>query len=863
MSSADPDARTRRALELFRELLDLDAKARADCIERECGNDADLRAAVLRLLALDAEPAPIDQGAPPPARAPDAPDPRIGGRVGPFRLDAVLGEGGMGTVFRASRIAGGFEQQVALKLIRGGVDGALARRRFERERAILARLAHPDIVPLIDGGVGDEGVPWYAMPLIDGEPATRHCDARRLSLRERVALIARVCEAVQAAHQALIVHRDLKPSNLLVDAQGRPHLLDFGIAKLLDRGDDLTLTAAHLMTPAYAAPEQIRGAPVTTATDVFALGVILYELACGQHPFLAKPATPYAMQRAVLETEPRRLSAALGERTADTLERAHLRGTQPARLRRALHGDLNRIVRKALAKDPAARYGSAAALGDDLQRWLRDEPVQAAPASFRYRARKFLLRHRWPVAASVLVAAVLLAATAFSLQQARTARIAQRAAEANAQSAQATQRFLKQVFLAAEPWQHEGAIPDALQLADRAFQTLDRDLADQPTARADLYASLARLYTTAGANARSVQAGERAVALYESAVDDPERLFLGYLHLADAYSYQGDPLKQLSWIERAESLPGLAPRQRFLVLNSHAQAQRDRGRYDLALGRFREAYALGEELLQSTETPFARGNAERMLRRHRDAAFHLLQQDRARDGSSNRGWRLQMAIYRIGLLPPAQRRAQDLQLAADLEAERAAVWDDGTWQVVHAGLRAQLHLQHGDLDGALRIARALPLPAQLPDAETGGYDAEFWLGLSYVLLQGGDREHAERQFAQIESALRRYSDPLDPRPLLARVGAVCARGEPLAPDLAAALAQPPQPDYLGYAWLRDAPCPELRDSAGARHPPPQDHDHGEALRAALDAAAARLGKCRDGHRVAIGGSCAASELPSG
>ncbi len=174
MSAADPDARTRRALELFRELLDLDAKARADCIERECGNDADLRVAVLHLLALDAEPAPIDQGVP--ARAPDAPDPRIGRRIGPFRLDAVLGEGGMGTVFRASRIAGGFEQQVALKLIRGGVDGALARRRFERERAILARLAHPDIVPLIDGGVGDEGVPWYAMPLIDGEPATRHCD---------------------------------------------------------------------------------------------------------------------------------------------------------------------------------------------------------------------------------------------------------------------------------------------------------------------------------------------------------------------------------------------------------------------------------------------------------------------------------------------------------------------------------------------------------------------------------------------------------------------------------------------------------------------------------------------------------------
>ncbi|MBK7145492.1 MAG: serine/threonine protein kinase [Xanthomonadales bacterium] len=444
------------------------------------------------------------------------------------------------------------------------------------------------------------------MPLIEGEPATRHCDARRLSLRERVALIARVCEAVQAAHQALIVHRDLKPSNLLVDAAGRPHVLDFGIAKLLDQSDDVTHTAAQLMTPAYAAPEQIRSEPVSTATDVFALGVILYELACGQHPFLARQASPFAMQRAVLEAEPRRLSAALGERTAEVIERAHLRGTQPARLRRALHGDLNRIVSKALAKDPGERYGSAAALGADLQRWLQDEPVQATPASFGYRARKFLLRHRWSLAASALVATVLLAATVFSLQQARTARLAQREAEANAQSAQATQRFLQQVFLAAEPWNHEGAMPNALQLADRAFETLDRDLADQPRARADLYVSLARLYNTAGAGARAVEASRRAVALLESDVADVDRLFVACLRLADAYGQQGEPHLQLRWIERAAALPGLGSGQRFLVVNHQAQALRDRGRYDLALGRFREAYALGEDLLQSTETPFAR-----------------------------------------------------------------------------------------------------------------------------------------------------------------------------------------------------------------------------------------------------------------
>jgi tetratricopeptide (TPR) repeat protein len=856
--SPEPDAaRRQRALILFRELLDLDLDPAARALElaQRCGDDAALRIEVERLCALDALDAPIDRGAH--ALLPGTgPEPRLGRRVGPFRLDAVLGEGGMGTVFRASRVDGAFEQQVALKLIRGGVDGAAARLRFERERAILARLDHPDLAPLLDGGVADDGTPWYAMPLFDAQPLTAWCDAHRLPLRERVALLARICDAVQAAHQSLVVHRDLKPSNIVVDARGAPHVLDFGIAKLLDEADDASQTATRLMTPAYAAPEQVRGEPVSTATDVFALGVILYELACGRHPFDADESSAFALQRAVVEAEPHRFSVVLGENTARAAARAQQRQSVPWRLRRELRGDFTRIVAKALAKAPAQRYVSAAALGEDLLRWLRGDAVQATPASLGYRAGTFLRRWRWPLAGAAAVLLALVAATAISLRQAEVAREAQRQAEAHAQSALAAQRFMEDVFLAAEPWTNEGTPPDALQLADRAFETIEQDLADQPRARADLYYVLARLYVTAGSRERAVESAQRAVALYDTLPTSVQRRVDAHLRLAYAFGMNDELDRYERAVDDALALEGTSAHDRAHILTMRAEVQRERGRYDLMASTLETTLpSFEQDSPLWYETLYARADAARMRRHHADAARDFARYF-LRDGS--RGWRALIAMQALGELPEALRRPEDLDFAASLEAEGAAVWADGFWQARFAGLRAGLHLQHADLEGALVPARSLRSTQQ-----SSSYDAQYRLVAAYVRLAAGEREPAAQEFDRIATLLQPISDALDPRPILARAGAACARGESLPVPLRDALAQPPQPEYLGYAWLRIAPCAELHDSAAARTPDPQPHapTHGAELRAALDVVAARLGECQNGARVAVGAPCPALGNP--
>jgi tetratricopeptide (TPR) repeat protein len=854
MSTTTADDRLRRALEIFRALLELPTEARDEHLRRCCEGDDELQAQVARLCAADRSEAALDRGAA--ALLPErGPDPRLGRTIGPFRLDAVLGEGGMGTVFRATRVAGGFEQQVALKLIRGGVDGIAARQRFERERAILARLDHPDLAPLLDGGVADDGSPWYAMPLIDGSPVTQWCDTQRLPLRERVALIARLCDAVQAAHRALVVHRDLKPSNILVDARGAPHLLDFGIAKLLEDGDDATQTAARLMTPAYAAPEQIRGEPVSTATDVFALGVILFELACGRRPFVGDDESAFSLQRAVVEAPPRRLAGALSEKSGEALRRAQQRQTLPARLRRELRGDLTRIVDKALAKDPMQRYESAAALGDDLRRWLAGDPVRATPASLLYRARKFLGRWRWALAGAALVTLALIAATTVSLQQARVAREAQRAAEAHAESARAAQQFMENAFIAAEPWRHDGTPTTAIDLADRAFETADTELAGQAVARADLYWSLIRMYLTAGNTARAIEAGERAIAIYDSLPASPERRAEAHLRTSYGYSYLGYIADAQRHIDAAAAVPDLGPLQRFMVSSAQALIHRDRGRYDLSALELARSLEFARRMPNLAELPFALGDNARMRRHYTDAAHNFLLQDRQRDDNRSRGWRALMAIYRLELLAPLQRRPDDVAFADRLEAERAAVWPDGSRRPLFTAMRASVYRQHGLRDEAAALARALPLTAGIAREPSDSVEVEYWLALSYVLLGAGDLAVAAKQFDLIETMLLPVSDAADPRLLLARVGAACARGETLPPSLVQSLDAPPQPEYLGYAWLRDTPCAQLRDSAAAHTPAPQPYAEGPELRAALDTAARRMGECQNGMRVAVGAPC--------
>jgi eukaryotic-like serine/threonine-protein kinase len=392
---------------------------------------------------------------PDPHRLPANAAPRPGTRLGAWELREVIGSGGMGEVWAASRIDGLHQGRAAVKLLRATPgDAALAamvNARFAREGELLAKLTHPHIAQLLDAGFAPDGTRYLVLEYVTGERIDRWCDARKLAVPARLALLLQVCSAVAFAHANLIVHRDLKPANILVTDEGHVKLLDFGVAKLLEDsadGDELTHQGAAGLTPEYAAPEQIDGALITVATDVYALGVLMFVLLSGQRPYGATGGTAAQLARAIVEAEPRRLSAdTVGpEGGEDRTEVAASRSTSPQRLRQQLRGDLEHIVAKALRKRPAERYASVQALADDIGRFLRHESVSAQAPTFAYLSAKFVQRHRIGVAGAVLVAIAAAAGVSTTLWQAGKAREQAAIARTEAANATAIKDYLLGVF---------------------------------------------------------------------------------------------------------------------------------------------------------------------------------------------------------------------------------------------------------------------------------------------------------------------------------------------------------------------------------------------------------------------------------
>ncbi len=505
---------------LLDELLDLDAAGRAARLAQWRHSDPRLADELAELLA--AQPA-LDDEAFLESEAPGVPPvlPTLAGqRVGAYTLVEPIGAGGMGSVWRAQRSDGRFEGDVAVKLLNLALVAKGGAERFAREGQVLARLAHPNIAHLIDAGVSDGGQPFIVLEHVQGEPIDRHCELHRLGIDARVRLLLDVLAAVEHAHGRLVLHRDLKPGNILVTPEGRVKLLDFGIAKLLDDQAGaapptaLTQLAGRAFTPEFAAPEQVQGGEVTTATDVYALGVLMYVLLAGVHPTARPTDTPVDRLRSVVETEPPRLSDAARQeqprRSADALPR------QRARIADALRGDLDNIAAKALKKAPAERYASAAMFADDLRRYLADEPVSARADTWRYRTAKFVRRHRLGMAAASLTAASLIAGIVGTTWQAIEANRERDRALFEVKRANARANLMDLVLQATGD-------PDKpvtqREILDRSVVLIDKQFAGDPKLAVDLLYPIAGQYAGLGDSVKDLAVMKRAAEIAAASGD--------------------------------------------------------------------------------------------------------------------------------------------------------------------------------------------------------------------------------------------------------------------------------------------------------------------------------------------------------
>ncbi len=546
-------------------------------------------------------------------------------RLGPYRLARRLGRGGMGTVYLAERDDGELDHRVAVKILKRGLDTKELVRRFRAERQILAHLEHPNVARFLDAGTTEDGRPYFVMEYVDGQPLDVWCGERQLDVRDRVRLFRKVLEAVGFAHRNLVVHRDLKPANILVTASGTPKLLDFGVAKLLYEGAGSRMTVTALgpgpLTPSYASPEQVRGEPISTATDVYSLGVVLYELLTGRVPYRVTGRGAAEMARVICETPPRRPSNAAGKRRYP--DAASVSGTDSAwHLRRSLRGDLDNIILKALSKEPDRRFSSVEQFSEDLERYLTGQPVRSRPGGWIYRAAKFGRRN---------ALAVSLALISIVLSAIFTATLIVQRSEIVSQRDQAKQLA---EFLTGLAWELDGAyggeVPDPA-VVDSLAQEMEAELADLPRLRSLMRDTLGRINTRLGRH-------DIAEPLLQSTLDERRKL-LGPRHHSVAES-----LLNLANLKIEQGQYAVAEEHMLQALAIQRQAFPEgepalaRGLHNLAsflrrdrpenAERFaREALAMKERLfgpehLEVAVTLNVRGTILRDLERHDEAEDH-------------------------------------------------------------------------------------------------------------------------------------------------------------------------------------------------------------------------------------------------
>jgi len=734
-------------------------------------------------------------------------DPLVGERLGAFRVERVIGRGGMGAVYLGRRADDEFEQDVAIKTIQAGLESPHLLDRFRREREILARLNHQNIARLVDGGTDRRGLPFVAMEFVAGVPITTYAADTSAPLERRLALFLDLCEAVQFVHRNLIVHRDIKPGNVLVTPDGRVKLLDFGIAKLteeLDADGARTVTGLRAMTPEYASPEQIRGEPVTTATDIYALGVLLYELLTGERPLQFDSTNPLELAREIAEKTPILPSDAVGRTRAGARPPG-----PPARLARKLRGDLDRIVLMAMRKEPERRYASVAALAEDVRAWMAGRPVTAQADSWRYRTRKFVSRHPAATGVAALFAVVVTGFTAVTVQQSRQIATERDVAVAAERRATATADFLTGLFRTADPREAGNRNMTAFDVLKAGVADLDANDTLGPEVKAGLYltlglslanleqydAGIAALRSSVAASEqaygrdsletaealhrlgnvlRIVGSFDEALAMLTEALEIRRRHIAGDTYeIADSYNnlailavdmgkYQESARLQTASVEMHARLTGENSPEIAVPLNNLALLKRRQGYYRQALDLATRAYEIQKNGDDRDAAWLAHRNMASCLLalgrvKEALAIFESVASEARKELGPNHSRVLAaensvtQCLVRLGRYDEAARRYEDLDRRV-----RAALGQRSVMVAVVMRDHGRLDRARGDLAAAERRLREA---LQRHLEATGPHHfriPSFRRSLAEVLNDTGELDEARRQ---LEEAIAAFPDP--------------------------------------------------------------------------------------------------------
>lgn len=628
-----------KAKHIFSQATEMEAAGRKTYLAKACADDPELRELVDSLLEADRvaeqflEKSPLELVAGESAQASLA-----GKRIGPYRIVRGIGSGGMGRVYLAVRDDDQFKRQVAMKIIKRGMDSEEILRRFRTERQILATLAHPNIARLLDGGVTEEGLPYFVMEYIQGQPIDEYCDHHKLTTRERLLLFRNVCAAVQYAHQNLIVHRDLKPSNILVGTDGEPKLLDFGIAKLLNPNlspltTPMTATMLQVMTPEYASPEQVRGEPITTASDVYSLGVLLYELLTGHRPYRLKSRAPQEIEQTICEEEPLKPSTVItrveeitrpdgsfaGKITPQSVSQN--REGKPEVLHRRLAGDIDNIVLMALRKEPQRRYASVERFSEDIRRHIIGLPVFARKDTAWYRSSRFIKRHKVGVVATALIIISLLAGVIGTAWQAKVAGEERDRARLEAQKAEQVSQFLVNLFKVSDPSISRGDAIPIREILERGAQKIETELKGQPAVRANMADVIGKVYQSLGLYkpaAHFIKMGLRIrQELFRGDHQDLAESYQSWAGILNAY---GEYAEAQQAAQKALDIRSKPPSENHAKiaesLNTLAEAFRHQSKYPEAEPLYRRALEIYETSLGADhpETATSLNNLAALLR---------------------------------------------------------------------------------------------------------------------------------------------------------------------------------------------------------------------------------------------------------